>query len=73
MKKGLKLKIFLAKSKIRKLVWDRLNEPKTATEVAKDISKHRSSVSRVLLDMENEGLARCINPDDKSFRHYVKI
>ncbi len=65
-------KIFFKKSKLRKHVWDKLIEIKTATEIAKELGKHRSSVSRVLLDMKKEGLVKCINPEDKSFRHYVR-
>jgi len=72
MKKELKLKIFLKKSKLRKLVWDKLDETKTATEIAKELSKYRSSVSRVLLDLQKKGFVKCINPEDKSFRHYVR-
>lgn len=72
MKKALILEIFLKKSKLRKEVWDKLTKAKTATEIAYELKKHRSAVSRVLLDMENEGLVKCVNPEDKSFRHYVK-
>ena len=72
MKKELKLEIFLKKSKLRKEVWDKLTKAKTATEIAQEIKRHRSAVSRVLLDMENAGLVKCVNPEDKSFRHYVK-
>ena len=72
MKKELKLEIFLKKSKLRKEVWKLLDKAKTATEIAKELGKHRSSVSRVLLDMAKEGFVRCVNPKDKSFRHYVK-
>ena len=72
MKKELKIEIFLKKSKLRREVWDKLTKAKTATEIAEELKKHRSAVSRVLLDMENAGLIKCVNPDDKSFRHYVK-
>jgi len=70
--KDLKLSIFLKKGELRKEVWNKLNEPKTATDIAKELKKHRSSISRVLLDMKKEGLIKCVNPEDKSFRHYVK-
>ena len=73
MEKELRLEIFLKKSKLRKEVWDRLDKSKTATDIAQELKKHRSSVSRVLLDMEKIGLIKCVNPEDKSFRHYVKI
>ena len=71
--KGIELKIFLKKGNVRKLVYDCLTEPKTATEIAKEINKHRSAVSRALLDMEKAGLVKCINPKDDKFRHYLKI
>lgn len=72
MKKELKLEIFLKKSQLRKDIWNNLDKPKTATEIAKELSKHRSAVSRTLLDMEKSGLIKCVNPEDKSFRMYVK-
>jgi len=70
--KELKLEIFLKKGELRKKVWDRLDKAKTATEVSNELKKHRSAVSRVLIDMEKEGFIKCVNSEDKSFRHYVK-
>ena len=72
MKNEFKLEIFLKKSKLRLDVWDELDKSKTATDIANRLKKHRSSISRVLLDMEKKGLIECVNPEDKSFRHYVK-
>ena len=72
MKSCLKKEIFLKKGKLRKKVYESLNKPKTATEIAKELGAHRSAISRVLLDLEKEGLAKCVNPEDKSFRHYIK-
>lgn len=72
MKKELKLEIFLKKSKLRKEIWDSLDKPKTATEIAKELNKHRSSVSRTLLDLTNGGFIKCLNPEDSSFRVYSK-
>lgn len=70
--KGIKRKIFLKKGKLRKDVLLRLDKPKTATELAKELGKHRSSISRILLVLENNGLVKCINPEDDKFRHYMK-
>lgn len=70
--KELRLEIFLKKGELRKEVWDKLDKAKTATEIAKELKKHRSAVSRVLLDMEKASFIRCINPEDQSFRHYIK-
>lgn len=72
MDEKLKLEIFLKKSKLRKDVWNQLTKIKTATEIAKELKKHRSAISRVLLDMRKEDLVKCVNPDDSSFRCYVK-
>lgn len=71
--KELKLKIFLKKSELRQIVWNSLDKAKTATEISKEIGKHRSAISRVLLDMQKEGFVKCVNPEDKSFRHYSRI
>ncbi len=64
--------IFLKKSKLRQEVYIQLDKLKTATDIAKALKKHRSSVSRVLLDMEKRGYIECVNAKDNSFRHYVK-
>ena len=45
---------------------------KTATEISKELGKHRSSISRVLLDLEKAGYVKCLNPEDSSFRCYEK-
>ncbi len=70
--KELRLSIFLKKSNLRQEVFDRLNKAKTATDIAKELGKHRSAISRVLLDMEKAGLVKCVNPGDDKFRHYAK-
>lgn len=70
--KELKKEIFLKKGKLRKLVFEKLNEPKTATELAKEFDKNRSAVSRVLIELERKKLIKCVNPEDDRFRHYVK-
>lgn len=72
-RKELKKEIFLKKSKLRKEVYNHLDKPKTATDIAKELKKHRSSISRILLGMEKTGLAKCINSDDKSFRIYIRV
>lgn len=73
MNKELRREIFLKKGKLRRDVLARLTQPKTASEVAKELGKHRSAVSRVLLQLEDYGLVKCVNPEDDKFRHYIKI
>lgn len=70
--KNLRLSIFLKKGELRRDVWAKLDNAKTATEIAKELKKHRSAISRVLIDLEKAGFIKCVNPEDKSFRHYVK-
>ena len=67
-----KKEIFLKKGKLRKTILENLDKPKTASELAKELGKHRSSISRVLIELEKRGLVKCINPKDDRFRHYVK-
>ncbi len=69
----IKERIFLKKGNLRRLVYEHLSEPKTASDIAKEIGKHRSAVSRVLIEMESAKMIKCINPKDKKFRHYVKV
>ena len=54
------------------MVWNELDKLKIASDISRELGKHRSAISRVLLDMEKEGFVKCINSEDKSFRHYVK-
>jgi len=72
MDKEWRKKIFFKQGKLRSIVYERLTEPKTATELSKELGKHRSTISQVLLDLEKAGFAKCINPEDDKFRHYVK-
>jgi len=71
-KKELKREIFLKKGKLRKKVLEKLDKPKTATELSKELDKHRSSVSRVLIELTKKGFIKCVNPEDDRFRHYVR-
>ncbi len=65
-----KEQIFIRKGKVRREVLEKLKEPKTATEISKEIGKHRSSISRILLSLEKKGLVKCVNPEDDRYRHY---
>jgi DNA-binding MarR family transcriptional regulator len=71
-KENFEIYLFFKRGKLRKKVLDSLTEAKTATEIAKELRLHRSSVSRILLELEEKGFVKCLNPKDKNFRHYVK-
>ena len=66
-----KLRIFLARSKLRYNVLQELEQkPQIASFLAKKISKHREVISRIFLDLQKRGLALCTNPKAPSFRFY---
>ena len=66
-----KLRIFLARSKLRVKVLQELEEkPQISSFLAKKLKKHRESISRVFLDLQNMKLAKCKNPKEPSFRYY---
>lgn len=65
------IKIFFARSKLRLEVLKVLGEkPQIASFLAQKIGKHREVISRVFLDLQEIGLAKCKNPQSPSFRYY---
>jgi len=68
---GDELRIFFARSKLRLEVLKKLKEKdQIASFLAHDLKKHREAISRVLLDLQEKGLAKCKNPEAPSFRYY---
>jgi len=64
--------IFFARSKLRLEVLKKLNEkPRIASFLAHSMKKHRESISRVFLDLQEKGLAKCTNPKAPHFRYYA--
>lgn len=62
---------YFLRGKVRKITFlSIVDKPKTAKMISKDLSKHRSSISRVLLELEKRGYAKCENPEDDKFRFY---
>lgn len=61
---------YIKRGKLRKKVLDLTQEPKTATEIAKSLNKHRSSISRILIELEKKGFIKCRNPKDVMYRIY---
>ena len=63
--------IFFARSKLRLEVLTKLMEkPRIASFLAQDMNKHREVISRIFLDIQAVGLAKCKNPESPSFRYY---
>jgi len=61
---------FVTRGKIRRKVLEDLLTPKTPTILAKDISTHRSTVSRTILALEKKRLVKCLTPEEKMGRYY---
>lgn len=63
--------IFLARSGLRLEVLKKLNEkPQIASFLSQRMNKHREVISRIFLDLQKQGLAKCRNPRSPHFRYY---
>ena len=66
-----KIRIFFARSKLRLEVFKALGKkPQIASFLAQKIGKHREVISRIFLDLQQQDLAICKNPQSPSFRYY---
>ncbi len=64
-------RIFFGRGKLRLIVLEALNKkPQIASFLAHELGKHREAISRVFLDLQKEGLAKCTNPQSSNFRYY---
>ena len=61
---------YLSRGKIKSKIIKQLEKPKTATQLAQKNKKHRSAMSKILLDLEKHGFAVCLNPKDVMTRYY---
>jgi len=63
--------IFFARSKLRLEVLKELDKkPQIASFLAHELKKHREVISRIFLDLQEQGLAKCKNPESPHFRYY---
>ena len=62
---------YVLRSKIRlNLLISLKSEPKTPTQISKEISAHITHVSEALKQLETKGLLSCLNPNDKKNKSY---
>ncbi len=62
---------FIRRSKRRKEILELLlNQSFTATDIEKVTGVYKSHVSRTLLELKEQGLILCKNPNDRAFRYY---
>ena len=63
--------IFFARSKLRLEVLKELDKKlQIASFLAQKLKKHREVISRIFLDLQEQGLAKCSNPESPHFRYY---
>ena len=61
---------FLKQSKTAVDILKRLAEPKTPSELAKELKLHQQSVSKTLVKLQKRKLVECITPERHNYRHY---
>jgi len=65
------MRIFFIRSKLRLEVLKELaQKPQIASFLSEKMKKHRESISRVFIDLQKEGLAKCEKPELPNFRFY---
>lgn len=61
---------YLLRNRIKTLILKQLDKPTTATALSKRNRKHRSAMSSVLIELEKQGFAICLNPRHNMNRFY---
>jgi len=62
---------FLKQSKTAIKILQRLDAPKTPTELARSLNIHQQSVSNTLKKLMTRKAVNCLNPDNQNYRHYI--
>jgi len=62
---------FVKQSKTAIEILKRLQEPKTPSELAKQLNLHQQSVSSTLSKLLERKLVECITPKRHNYRHYA--
>jgi len=61
---------FIVRSKHRKKILELLDTPKTPTQLTREIKLHFNAVSRTLVELQDKGFVKCLNPSQKLARFY---
>lgn len=61
---------FLERGKSRVTIMQNLDKPSTPTRLSKILKLHRSAISRTILELEDKGFVKCLNPNDRMARFY---
>ncbi len=62
---------FILKSKKRKDLLFLLEKPRTPTQLSKAMNSSLSNISLKLKDMSDQGIVKCVNPENRKGRIYV--
>lgn len=63
--------IFIIKGRLRRVVLAGLRDkPKTGKRLCKELRRHLTSVSRVLIELKKKKFVKCLNPRADRFRFY---
>ena len=63
---------FIVRSKHRKRVFEALDNPKTPTQLAKELSIDLGFISNIIISLLDRKLIDCLNPEEKRHRLYVR-
>ena len=61
---------FIKQSKTAIEILKRLDEPRTPSEIARQLNLHQQSVSSTLAKLLERDLVECITPKRHNYRHY---
>lgn len=63
-------KSFIERGKQRKIILQKLDKPKTPTELKNETGLHFNTVSRALIELEKKNFVKCLTPNQKLCRYY---
>ena len=61
---------FVGRGRDRRQVLKALHKPNSPTNLARQLDIDRSTISRVILELTEKGLAECLTPDERMGRYY---
>lgn len=63
---------FVVRSKNRKKVLEALNQPKTPTQLARELNLNVGFVSNIIIELLSRKLVECLSPNEKRWRFYTR-
>lgn len=63
---------FVIRSKHRKRVFESLDKPKTPSQLADELKLNIGFVSNIIISLLERNLVKCLNPDEKRHRLYMR-